>query len=212
MVPTVRSMPSTLTPAERVPPWVSPCKAGVELIPRPEQNPAVLAVVAADRLPEMVDGQTRAVAEAIETGSIQPIRNLVAHCAAVVEIERQPATAQAYHRANCLASHAETVAECREHAATAAEALPCRLRGGGRVAWSREHLPDQEQVAGGCPADLLAAVERRAAEFVRAEALHLDGTSYQGNGEPTGYLDGAAGLLTCLPAPSICRDTSHAGS
>ena len=40
---------------------------------------------------------------------------------AVVEIERHPATAQAYHRANYLANHAATVAECREHAATVAE-------------------------------------------------------------------------------------------
>ncbi|MEW1914479.1 hypothetical protein AB0442_39875 [Kitasatospora sp. NPDC085895] len=102
-----------------------PVHDGAELIPRPEQNPAALkaalAVVAADRLPEMIDGQTRAMAEAIEAGSVQPIRNFVAHWAAVVEIERQPTTAQAYHRANYLANHAATVAECREHAATVAE-------------------------------------------------------------------------------------------
>jgi hypothetical protein len=63
---------------------------GVELIPRPEQNPAALkaalAVVAADRLPEMTDGQMRAMAEAISTGSVQPIRSFVAHRAAAVEI------------------------------------------------------------------------------------------------------------------------------
>ncbi|GAA2154713.1 hypothetical protein GCM10009760_53870 [Kitasatospora kazusensis] len=102
-----------------------PAHDGVEFIPRPEQSPAALkaalAVVAADRLPEMIDGQTRAMAEAITTGSIQPIRAFVAHWATVLEIERQPAIAQAYHRANYLANHAATVAECREHAATVAE-------------------------------------------------------------------------------------------
>ncbi|GHF77668.1 hypothetical protein GCM10018790_64740 [Kitasatospora xanthocidica] len=102
-----------------------PAHDGIELIPRPDRSPAALkaalAVVAADRLPEMIDGQTRAMAEAIETGSVQPIRSFVAHWAAVVEIERLPDTARAYHRANYLANHAATVAECREHAATVAE-------------------------------------------------------------------------------------------
>ncbi|WP_033820985.1 hypothetical protein [Kitasatospora sp. MBT63] len=102
-----------------------PVRDGVVLIPRPEQNPtalkAALAVVAADRLPEMIDGQTKAMAEAIEAGSVQPIRSFVAHWSAVVEIERHPATAQAYHRANYLANHAGTVQECREHAATVAD-------------------------------------------------------------------------------------------
>ncbi|MFI6157120.1 hypothetical protein ACIBCA_31065 [Kitasatospora sp. NPDC051170] len=98
---------------------------GVELIPRPERSPAALkaalAVVAADRLPEMIDGQTGAMAEAIASGSVQPIRSFVAHWAAVVQIERHPATARAYHRANYLANHAGTVQECREHAAAVAE-------------------------------------------------------------------------------------------
>lgn len=102
-----------------------PVHDGVELIPRPEQNPAALkaalAVVAADRLPEMIDGQTKAMAEAIEAGSVQPIRSFVAHWAAVVELERHPAAAQAYHRANYLANHATTVAECREQAVIVAE-------------------------------------------------------------------------------------------
>ena len=102
-----------------------PAHDGVELIPRPETNPAAikaaLAVVAADRLPEMIDGQTRAMAEAITAASVQPIRSFVAYRAAVVEIERVPATAQAYHRANYLANHSATVQECREHARTLAE-------------------------------------------------------------------------------------------
>lgn len=98
---------------------------GIELIPRPEQNPAALgaalAVVAADRLPEMLDGRTEAMAEAIETASVQPPRSFVAHWSAAVEIERHPVTARAHHRANCLANHAATPAECREHATTVAE-------------------------------------------------------------------------------------------
>ncbi|MEU2628999.1 hypothetical protein [Kitasatospora sp. NPDC007106] len=102
-----------------------PAHDGTELIPRPERNPAALkaalAVVAADRLPEMIDGQTRAMAEAIDAGGVEPIRSFVAHWAAVIEIERHPATARAFHRANYLANHAETVRECREHAAAVAE-------------------------------------------------------------------------------------------
>ncbi|SDT79043.1 hypothetical protein SAMN05216371_5912 [Streptomyces sp. TLI_053] len=101
-----------------------PVHDGVELIPRPEQNPAALraalAVVAADRLPEMLDGQTKAMAEAIEAASVQPLRSFVAHWSAVVEIERHPVTARAYHRANYLANHAATLADCREHATAVA--------------------------------------------------------------------------------------------
>ncbi|MFF2043139.1 hypothetical protein ACFVVX_22220 [Kitasatospora sp. NPDC058170] len=97
----------------------------VELIPRPDTTPAglkaALSIVAADRLPEMVDGQTRAMAEAISAGSVQPIRGFVAHWAAVVEIERVPATAQAYHRANYLANHAADVEDCRRYAVRVAE-------------------------------------------------------------------------------------------
>ncbi|MER8100833.1 hypothetical protein [Kitasatospora sp. NPDC094016] len=97
-----------------------PVSNGAELIPRPEKTPAAikaaLAVVAADRLPEMVEGRTRAMAAAIEAGSVNPIRAFVAHWAAVVEIERVPATALAYHRANYLANHAATAEECRRHA------------------------------------------------------------------------------------------------
>ncbi|MFB7904965.1 hypothetical protein ACFXPX_32485 [Kitasatospora sp. NPDC059146] len=97
-----------------------PVPDGAELIPRPEKSPAALkaalAVVASARLPEMVEGQTRAMAAAIDSGSISPLRAFVAHWAAVVEIERVPATARAYHRANYLANHAESVEECRRNA------------------------------------------------------------------------------------------------
>ncbi len=102
-----------------------PMRDESELIPRPEKTPAALraalAVVAVDRLPEMVDGQTRAMAEAISTDSIGPLQSFVAHWAAVVEIERRPETARAYHRANYLANHSGTVHECRQQAITVAE-------------------------------------------------------------------------------------------
>lgn len=60
----------------------------------------------------MIDGQTRAMAETVTAGSVQPIRAFVAHWAAVVEIERHPGTARTYHRANYLANHAATLQEC----------------------------------------------------------------------------------------------------
>lgn len=69
----------------------------------------------------MVDGQTSAMTEAISTGSVQPIRAFVVHWAALVEIERHPATAQAYRQANYLANHAGTVQERHEHATMVAE-------------------------------------------------------------------------------------------
>ncbi|GAA0681961.1 hypothetical protein GCM10010193_39590 [Kitasatospora atroaurantiaca] len=102
-----------------------PMHDGTELIPRPEKTPAALkaalTVVAADRLPEMVEGQTKAMAEAIKVGSIGPIQAFLTHWATVVEIERMPEVAKAYHRANYLANHAETVEECRRHAVAVAE-------------------------------------------------------------------------------------------
>ncbi|MFC5661801.1 hypothetical protein ACFP3U_02250 [Kitasatospora misakiensis] len=53
------------------------------------------------------------------------------------------------------------------------------------MTWSWEYLPSEQHVTTGAPTDFLAAVEQRAAELVRAaEALYLDGTSYQGSGEP----------------------------
>ncbi|QMU74362.1 hypothetical protein GXP74_39015 [Streptacidiphilus sp. P02-A3a] len=98
---------------------------GSELIPRPEKTPAAikaaLAVVAPARLPEMLEGQTRAMAEAIEKGSISPLQAFVAHWATVVEIERRPDTTRAYHRANYLANHSETIDECRRQATVVAE-------------------------------------------------------------------------------------------
>ncbi|MEU4587373.1 hypothetical protein AB0F92_35855 [Kitasatospora aureofaciens] len=64
------------------------------------------------------------------------------------------------------------------------------------MTWSWEYLPSEQHVTAGCPAGFLTAVEERAAELVRAaEVLYLDGTSYQGSGEPMRHLDVAGGLL-----------------
>ncbi|WP_282203468.1 hypothetical protein [Kitasatospora fiedleri] len=69
---------------------------------------------------------------------------------------------------------------------------------------SWKYLPNEQHVAAGCPTGFFAAVEQRAAELVRAaEALYLDGTSYQGSGEPMRYLDVAGGLLAHYVAPRL---------
>ncbi|MFI6850434.1 hypothetical protein OG535_40410 [Kitasatospora sp. NBC_00085] len=72
------------------------------------------------------------------------------------------------------------------------------------MTWSWEYLPSEQHVTSGAPADFLAAVGERAAELVRAaEALYLDGTSYQGSGEPRRYLDVAGGLLAYYVIPRL---------
>ncbi|MFI5527124.1 hypothetical protein ACIA8O_01080 [Kitasatospora sp. NPDC051853] len=96
-----------------------------ELIPRPDRTPAALkaavAIVAPGRLPELVDGQTTAMARAMEQNGLAPIRAFLAHWAAVVEIERMPERAQEYRRANYLANHAATEGEQRQAALRVAE-------------------------------------------------------------------------------------------
>ncbi|MFF4385001.1 hypothetical protein [Kitasatospora sp. NPDC001547] len=72
------------------------------------------------------------------------------------------------------------------------------------MTWSWEYLPSEQHVTAGAPAGFLTAVEQRAAELVRAaEALYLDGTSYQGSGEPMRYLDIAGGLLAYYVVPRL---------
>ncbi|MFD4399689.1 hypothetical protein [Kitasatospora sp. NPDC058478] len=72
------------------------------------------------------------------------------------------------------------------------------------MTWSWEYLPSEQHVTAGTPADFLTAIEQRAAELVRAaEALYLDGTSYQGSGEPMRYLDVVGGLLTYYVVPRL---------
>ncbi|MBV2152627.1 hypothetical protein [Kitasatospora sp. SUK 42] len=72
------------------------------------------------------------------------------------------------------------------------------------MSWSWEYLPSEEAVAGGAPAGFLAAVESKADELVRAAAaLHLDGTTYQGSGEPMRYMDVADGLFAYYVVPRL---------
>ncbi|MFD7589131.1 hypothetical protein ACFV84_27285 [Kitasatospora sp. NPDC059811] len=72
------------------------------------------------------------------------------------------------------------------------------------MSWSWEYLPSEEHVTGGAPAGFLAAVEQKAAELVRAaEALYLDGTTYEGSGEPMQCLDVAGGLINYYIVPRL---------
>ncbi|MFD9592068.1 hypothetical protein ACFWA9_04825 [Kitasatospora sp. NPDC059973] len=72
------------------------------------------------------------------------------------------------------------------------------------MTWSWEYVPSKQHVTAGAPADFLAAVEQRAGELVRAaEALYLDGATYQGSGEPMRYLDVAGGMLAYYVVPRL---------
>jgi hypothetical protein len=65
-------------------------------------------------------------------------------------------------------------------------------------------VPSEEYVTSGAPAAFLAAVAQKADELVRAaEALFLDGTTYQGAGEPMRYIDVAGGLITYYVVPRL---------
>ncbi|ARZ70343.1 hypothetical protein SMD11_4750 [Streptomyces albireticuli] len=49
------------------------------------------------------------------------------------------------------------------------------------MSWAWEYVPDEAHVIDGLPPVLVKDVEEKAAEPVRAaEALHLDGTAYEG--------------------------------
>ncbi|GAA1973702.1 hypothetical protein [Kitasatospora viridis] len=52
------------------------------------------------------------------------------------------------------------------------------------MTWRWEYHPDEADVVAGAPLAFVAQVEKKADEIVRAaEALYLDGTTYQGPGE-----------------------------
>ncbi|MFD7702705.1 DUF6247 family protein [Streptomyces caelestis] len=93
------------------------------LIPRPERTPGALraacTVLAPGLLAAYDRAKDRALAEAVEHGSLKPVRAYPSHWAALIEIERHPATAQAYHRAEHLARIATTADGARTHPATA---------------------------------------------------------------------------------------------
>ncbi|MFD7710110.1 DUF6247 family protein [Streptomyces sp. NPDC059785] len=89
------------------------------LIPRPERTPGALraacAVVAPQLLTAYDQAKDQALAEAVEHGSLGPVHAYLAHWAALIEIERHPEYARAYHRAEYLAQVATTPEAAREH-------------------------------------------------------------------------------------------------
>ncbi|MFI6441587.1 DUF6247 family protein [Streptomyces sp. NPDC050759] len=94
------------------------------LIPRPERTPdalrAACAVVAPNLLAAYDQAKDQSLAQAVEHGSLGPVHAYLAHWAAVLEIERHPETARAYHRAEYLAQVATTAEEARKHLTEAA--------------------------------------------------------------------------------------------
>ncbi|MCX5558581.1 DUF6247 family protein [Streptomyces sp. NBC_00038] len=92
------------------------------LIPRPERTPAALraacAVVAPQLLAAYDQAKDQALAEAVEHGSIKPVHAYLLHWAALIEIERHPETAKAFHRAEYLAHVATEPDEARKHLTT----------------------------------------------------------------------------------------------
>ncbi|GGX19128.1 hypothetical protein GCM10010297_45760 [Streptomyces malachitofuscus] len=93
------------------------------LIPRPERTPGALraacTVVAPGLLTAYDQAKDQALAEAVEHGSLKPVHAYLSHWAALIEIERHPATAREYHRAEYLARIATTADEARRHLRTA---------------------------------------------------------------------------------------------
>ncbi|MBC2904602.1 DUF6247 family protein [Streptomyces cupreus] len=93
------------------------------LIPRPERTPGALraacAVVAPQLLTAYDQVKDQALAEAVQHGSLKPVHAYLDHWAALIEIERHPETAKAYHRAEYLAHVSTTPEEARGHLTTA---------------------------------------------------------------------------------------------
>jgi hypothetical protein len=64
------------------------------------------------------------------------------------------------------------------------------------MTWSWDYHPDSEYVAAGAPIDFLAEVAKKADELVRmAEALYLDGTTFQGLGPSMEAVDIPGGMF-----------------
>ncbi|WP_329121023.1 DUF6247 family protein [Streptomyces sp. NBC_01465] len=78
-----------------------------ELIPRPDRTPdalrEALAIIAPTRIPEMEREKDKALTEAVRQSSVGPLQGFLLHWAAMIEIERLPATARRFHRAEHLA-------------------------------------------------------------------------------------------------------------
>lgn len=138
----------------------------------------------------------------MEHGSLKPVHAYLSHWAALSEIERHPATARAYHRAEYLARIATTADEA--HTPRNGEFPLSRGCPGGarKVTWRREDEPDQETVAGGAPAGFLAEVEKTADELVRAaEVLHLHGPGYRSAEEGAKHAFVAGGFFVHMVTP-----------
>jgi hypothetical protein len=70
------------------------------------------------------------------------------------------------------------------------------------VTWRWEYDPSEEYVAGGAPPAFIAEVEKNADELIRAaEALHLDGTRYEGIGPKSETVDVPGGMFVFLIVP-----------
>ncbi|MEV5014045.1 DUF6247 family protein [Streptomyces sp. NPDC053780] len=89
------------------------------LIPRPERTPGALRAACAVVAPELLTAYDRAkdqaLADAVDGGSLKPVHAYLWHWAALIEIERHPAVAKAYHRAEYLAQVSPTPDEARGH-------------------------------------------------------------------------------------------------
>ncbi|XUL89849.1 hypothetical protein ACQ86D_27170 [Streptomyces galilaeus] len=71
------------------------------------------------------------------------------------------------------------------------------------MTWQWEYDPDETHVAGGAPPALLAEVEKKADELVRAaSAYYLDGTVYQGEGPKGGFAHVPGGFFNYLVPPA----------
>lgn len=74
------------------------------------------------------------------------------------------------------------------------------------MSWSWEYHPDAEYVAAGAPAEFLAQVAKRVDELVRmAEALYLDGTTFEGAGPSMEAVDIPGGMFHYFIAPRLER-------
>ncbi|MFI6409129.1 hypothetical protein [Streptomyces sp. NPDC050548] len=77
------------------------------------------------------------------------------------------------------------------------------------MTWQWEYDPDETHVAGGAPPALLAEVEKKADELVRAaSAYYLDGTTYQGEGPKGGFAHVPGGFFNYLVFPGTNGSTS----
>ena len=74
------------------------------------------------------------------------------------------------------------------------------------MTWTWEYVPDEEHVAGQAPPAFIAMVEGKADEIVRAaEALHLDGTGFEGISEGAKDAFVAGGMFRYLVIPGTKR-------